>query len=171
VLCKALDVEGATLFFYTNHESRKGRELAANPRVACVFHWDHADRQARIEGVVGPATDAESDKYFASRPLLSKLGAWTSRQSAPLARRSDLLGQLEQTIARFGLTPAEVAEGTSDKPVPRPPNWGGFRIRAESVELWQGVRGRLHDRAVWKRPLTTSPGGEGGIWTATRLQP
>lgn len=168
VLCKALEVEAGNVVFFTNYQSRKGAELDSNPHAACVFHFDHWDRQARVEGLVERVSDAESDEYFASRPLLSRVGAWSSQQSRPLERRTDLLRQVEATMARFGLGWLNLASGKTDKPIPRPPHWGGFRIRAERVELWQGVAGRLHDRAAWTRKLDAAGPAP---WSATRLQP
>jgi pyridoxamine 5'-phosphate oxidase len=165
VLCKALEVESGNVVFFTNYQSRKGGELEANPRAACVFHFDHWDRQARVEGRVERVSEAESDAYFATRPLLSRLGAWASAQSRPLERRGDLLKQFEAVMERFGVGWLGVAAGKTDKVIPRPPHWGGFRLRAERVELWQGVAGRLHDRGVWERGV-----GE-AEWRRGRLQP
>lgn len=163
VLCKAVNVGDASVVFFTNYDSRKGRELRDNPRVAAVFHWDHAERQARIEGDVEPATAHESNEYFRSRALLSRLGAWASHQSEPLAGRTDLVQQLRETMKRFGVGLHHLAMPSLAPEIPRPPNWGGFRIRIETIELWQGGSGRLHDRARWTRI------GQG--WQATRLNP
>lgn len=165
VLCKALEPEFGSVVFFTNYQSRKGGDLAANPRAACVFHFDHWDRQARIEGVVERVSDAESDAYFASRPLLSRVGAWASAQSRPLDHRVDLLKQVEAVMERFGLGWLSMTTGKTDKEIPRPEHWGGFRLRAQRVELWQGVAGRLHDRGEWARD------GSGAAWRARRLQP
>lgn len=165
VLCKQLEVRTGSLVFFTNYQSRKGEELAAIPRAACVFHWDHRERQARIEGSVQRISERESDEYFVTRPLLSRLGAWSSQQSRPLERRADLIRKLEATLERFGIAWSEVVAGRTDRPIPRPPHWGGFRLVADRVELWQGVAGRLHDRGVWMR---STPGDS---WSAGRLQP
>jgi pyridoxamine 5'-phosphate oxidase len=166
VLCKALEAGPGNIVFFTNYDSRKGNELAAIPRAAAVFHWDHAERQARVEGRIQRTSAEESDAYFHSRPLLSRIGAWSSQQSRPLASRGDLLKQVEATLERFGLGWTNILTGsTGGKEIPRPPNWGGFRLIADRVELWQGLRGRLHDRAVWTRADPGSP------WTSTRLQP
>ena len=122
--------------FYTNRESRKGTDLAANPQAALLFHWKGLRRQVRIEGAVVQASDAESDVYFASRPRDSQLGAWASHQSAPIASRAALLQQLTEVTQRF----ADLDE------VPVPPNWGGYLISAEVVEFWQGRENRVHNR-------------------------
>jgi pyridoxamine 5'-phosphate oxidase len=163
VLCKSVDVVGGSIVFFTNYESRKGQELLDNPQVATVFHWDHAERQARVEGRVERASDAESDEYFRSRALLSRLGAWASHQSQPLAARGDLVSQIRETMRRFGVGLHHLAMPSMAPEIPRPPYWGGFRVMIESLELWQGGSGRLHDRARWTR---VGPG-----WNATRLNP
>jgi pyridoxamine 5'-phosphate oxidase len=153
VLCRGFDPADGSLVFYTNRRSRKGRELAARPWASAAFLWDAVQRQARLEGRVALATDAESDAYFASRPRNAQISAWASDQSEPIASREALLAKLRDTEARFA--------GTD--PLPRPPHWGGYRLRAERVELWVGSAGRAHDRVRWER---TAIG-----WTPTRLQP
>jgi pyridoxamine 5'-phosphate oxidase len=163
VLCKSIDVAAATIVFFTNYDSQKGHQLDANPHVATVFHWDHAERQVRIEGHVEHASVHESDEYFRSRALLSRLGAWASRQSQPLASRADLVHQIRETMKRFGVGLHHLALPAMAPEIPRPPHWGGFRINIESLELWQGGSGRLHDRARWTR--------DGQSWRATRLNP
>jgi pyridoxamine 5'-phosphate oxidase len=168
VLCKEIDAPGASLVFYTNYHSVKGRELADNPRAAAVFHWDHAQRQARVTGIVRPCRDAESDAYFATRPLLSRLGAWASDQSRPLASREAMMARLADVMDRFGVTWDQVFRGDEAAVIPRPPHWGGFRLRIDSVELWLGGEGRLHDRARWTR---RGPPGAPLAWEAVRLQP
>ncbi len=165
VLCKQLEPERGSLVFFTNYQSRKGEELAGCSRAACVFHWDHRERQARLEGTVERVSESESDEYFTTRPLLSRLGAWSSDQSRPLARRLDLLKRLEATLERFGVPWSDVVRGRTERAIPRPAHWGGFRLIADRVELWQGVAGRLHDRGVWIRA------DEGVAWSASRLQP
>jgi len=168
VLCKAVEVEAGCILFYTNYRSRKGAELEGNPRAAAVFHWDHVRRQVRIEGRVEKVSSAESDAYFETRHWQSRLGAWASQQSQPLASRDDLKVAIAAQARRFGIAyegpgspePAEVAVD-----VPRPPNWGGFRLRAEAVELWVEGEFRIHDRARWTRLEPAGP------WSATRLQP
>jgi len=167
VLCKGIEVESGCILFYTNYLSRKGGELKANPRAAVVFHWDHVHRQVRVEGSVEAVSDAENDAYFQTRHWQSRLGAWASQQSQPLACRDALKAAIAEQAKRFGIAyegpgepePAEVAD------VPRPATWGGFRLRAEAVELWVEGEFRIHDRARWTR---TPPAGP---WTATRLQP
>lgn len=157
VLLKGVDDRG--FVFFTNYESRKGRELAANPRAALVFYWAPFDRQVRVEGVVERTSRAETAEYFSSRPLGSQLGAWASRQSAPIASRAELEGELAAVTERF-------AEGA----VPVPDFWGGYRLRPEAIEFWQGRPNRLHDRLRYSRPLDL--GNEGaGVWTLERLAP
>lgn len=156
VLCNHIDVARGAFTIYTNRESRKGRALAHDPRAAMTFHWP--GRQVRIEGRVEWTPDEACDAYFASRPLEARLGAWASRQSRPVASRAALLAEVEAAAQRFQ------ARREHDV-VPRPPHWGGFTLVAESVELWVDRRGRIHDRAVWRREA------EGGPWHATRLQP
>lgn len=168
VLCKQIEPARGAVVFFTNYQSRKGDELATNPRAACVFHWDHRERQARIEGRVERVDESESDEYFATRPLLSRLGVWASDQSRPLDRRVDLIHKVQATLDRFSIAWPEVVAGRSGKPIPRPPHWGGYRLFADRVELWQGVPGRLHDRGVWER----LPGNPGLLaWRTQRLQP
>ncbi len=162
VLCK--DVVGAPgyVVFYTNFQSRKGLELAANPRAAAVMHWDHMHRQVRIEGVVEAVPAADSDAYFASRARLSRIGAWASAQSRPVASREALLAAVRDATARFGAGE-----------VPRPSFWGGYRLWAEAVELWVEGDARIHDRARWTRALQRAADGSmrPGPWSVTRLQP
>jgi pyridoxamine 5'-phosphate oxidase len=150
VLLKGLDERGFA--FFTNYHSRKGRELAANPRAALNFYWPELERQVRAEGAVETMTPAESDAYFRIRPRDSQLGAWASPQSELLADRAELEARLAEVAARF-------AGGE----VPRPPHWGGCRLVPEAVEFWQGRPGRLHDRLLYTR----TPGG----WRRQRLAP
>lgn len=168
VLCKGIDVERGSIDFYTNRTSRKGAALAAHPRVAVVFHWDVLDRQVRIEGPVTHTTEAESDAYFASRSVASRIGAWASDQSRPIGSRGELLAKVAAAVARHGVNLANPFSAG----VPRPPHWGGYRIWAESLELWMGSNVRVHDRARWTRDLTRQGDAYvGGTWSATRLQP
>ena len=164
VLCKSVAAEAGYIVFYTNYQSRKGCELAENPRAAAVIHWDHLGRQIRIEGVVTQAPAADSDAYFASRPRQSQIGAWSSAQSQPVESREKLLTAVANTAQRFG---------APDAPIPRPPHWGGYRLWADAVELWMDGPARVHDRARWTRALTRPATGEfdAGPWTAMRLQP
>ena len=146
-------VEDGDLRFYTNRESRKGSELSENPRAALVFHWGPPlRRQARAEGIVAALTAEESAAYFETRARESRLGAWASPQSRPLADRTELDALLAAAVERFG-----------DAPVPLPPFWGGYRLVPQAVELWQNRPNRLHDRARYER----SPDG----WTCVRLAP
>jgi pyridoxamine 5'-phosphate oxidase len=138
--------------FYTNRESRKAGDLAANPLAALLFHWKSLRRQIRIEGAVSLAGDAESDAYFASRSRDSQLGAWASDQSRPLADRETFEARFEAMKARF--------EGQD---VPRPAHWGGYRVAPERIEFWQDRAHRLHER----RLFTRTPGG----WTEGLLYP
>jgi len=151
VLLKALDGRGFT--FFTNYDSRKGREMAANPRVALVFLWHQLERQVRVEGAVEVVTPAESDAYFVNRPLGSRLGAWASPQSAVIPDRA----YLERTHA-------ELMAKYPDGSVPRPPNWGGYRVIPAVIEFWQGRPSRLHDRIAFARRAD-------GSWRKERLAP
>jgi pyridoxamine 5'-phosphate oxidase len=162
VLCKQIEPASGSLRFVTNYDSRKGRELAANPRAALVFHWDHLHRQARLEGTVDKASDADSDSYFASRPRDSQIGAHASRQSEEIDSLATLRARAEAVRRRF-------AAGA----VPRPANWGAYIFRADAVELWVAGAARLHERARWTREVSavcaTTP--MAGPWSVTRLQP
>jgi pyridoxamine 5'-phosphate oxidase len=150
VLLKDVSVGG--FVFYTNYESRKGKDLAACPQVALVFLWTSMERQVRIEGRADRVPAAESDEYFASRPRGSQLGAWASAQSEPVQSREAMEQHLAEVEARF-----------SDQPVPRPAHWGGYRVIPEVVEFWQGRPNRLHDRLRYLR--------KSDRWTRQRLQP
>jgi pyridoxamine 5'-phosphate oxidase len=164
VLCKGLRAEGAVVFF-SNYMSRKGEELAANPRASGVFHWDAAGRQARFEGAVSRLGAKESDAYFRTRPVLSKLGAWASEQSRGLSSRAELARRVLEAAERFNLSIGQVLSPSSEAEIPRPGFWGGYCVTLDRVELWQGGRGRLHDRAAWVRE------GGAGMWRAGRLFP
>ena len=162
VLVRKLDVEVGTALFYTNRTSRKGRALAAHPFASVVFYWDGLARQARLEGSVTLTSDAESDAYFASRHPDSRLGAWASDQSEPIASRAELVARYETMKTRFG-------DGSA---APRPPHWGGYRLWIARVELWASRPHRLHDRVVWERTLVRNGDGfRGDAWRATRLMP
>lgn len=174
LLCRAIEADPPAMVFFTNRESRKGAELAANPRAAAVFHWDHQDRQARLEGPVTRVADEESDRYFATRPLLSRLGAWASLQSRPLESRAALVSAVVRAAKQLKLDPSALLSGDAAGAIaiPRPPYWGGFRLHVERLELWIGSSGRLHDRAEWRR--TADPAAAAGLpvhWDSTRLNP
>lgn len=174
VLCKEIVPHPGYVVFYTNYRSRKGRELAENPRAAAVLHFDALQCQVRVEGLVEPSPPAESDAYFASRTLQSRVGAWASAQSEPIASRARLHAAVADAARRFGVDPGSAAaDAAPETPVPRPPHWGGYRLWAEAVELWVQGEARIHDRARWSRPLARLEDGrmEAGAWSVTRLQP
>ena len=150
VLLKGIDRRGLT--FYTNLDSRKARELAANPKAALLFWWPPHARQVRFEGAIEPVGAAEADAYFATRPRGSQIGAWASAQSSVIADRAALEASEQEIAERF-------AGGT----VPRPPFWGGYRLLPERVEFWQGRTNRLHDRLRYTR--------RGDRWDLERLAP
>jgi pyridoxamine 5'-phosphate oxidase len=172
VLCKDLVPAEGGVVFYTNYDSRKGRALEANPWAALLFHWDGMDRQARIEGRVVRVSPEESDAYFASRPWESRIGAWASDQSRPLASRHELLQRVIEVMHRYGIDPPRPTAAGDAVHIRRPPHWGGYRVIADRVELWVSGMGRIHDRAEWSRPLTDEGGvPRGGPWRSTRLCP
>jgi pyridoxamine 5'-phosphate oxidase len=138
VLLKGFDARG--FVFYTNLESRKGRQLLENPKAALCFHWKSLRRQVRVRGPVEPVDPAEADDYFASRPRLSRIGAWASRQSEPLPSRL----ALERAVARY------TARYSAGK-IPRPPHWSGFRLNPQEIEFWRDGAFRLHDRRRFSR--------------------
>ena len=150
VLLKGVDERG--FVFYTDYRSRKGHELAANPRAALVFHWMELERQVRVSGSVERVSRAESERYFVSRPRGSRIGAWTSHQSQVIASRGELEAREAAVAARY-----------ADGEVPLPPHWGGFRVAPAEVEFWQGRPSRLHDRLRYV-------GGDHG-WRIERLSP
>lgn len=175
VLCKEIVEQPGYLVFFTNYLSRKGQQLARNARAAAVIHWDSLHRQVRVEGPVVQAPAADSDAYFASRPWQSRVGAWASQQSAPIASRAALQKVVADTAKRFDVPDPTQADADSpgDFVIPRPPHWGGYRLWVDSIELWVEGEGRIHDRARWTRNLTPRADGffDTGSWTATRLQP
>lgn len=150
VLLKGIDERG--LVFYSHYQSAKGRELAGNPQAAVAFYWPALERQVRVEGQVERVTAEESDGYYQSRPLLSRLACWASEQSQPVSSRADLEASLEQMKQRF-----------ADEAPKRPPEWGGYRLLPQRVEFWQGRPGRLHDRINYLK--------EASGWRRERLAP
>lgn len=151
VLLKGADDRG--FVFFTNHESRKARELAENPRAALCIHWPALAEQVRVEGGVSRISAEESDEYFASRPRGSQIGAWASRQSAELSSRGELETAVREAELRF------------PERVPRPPFWGGYRVAPLRIEFWIGQADRLHDRVLYERDDAGSP------WRVRRLFP
>jgi pyridoxamine 5'-phosphate oxidase len=150
VLIKGLDERG--IVWFTNYDSRKGKELAGNPHAALQFHWVELERVVRVEGRVEKISDEESDAYFHSRPLDSRIGAWASPQSEVISGRGVLVANATKFGAQFLLQP------------PRPPHWGGYRLLADRWEFWQGRRSRLHDRLRYTQQA-------GGDWLRERLAP
>ncbi len=148
----AKDVDRRGIVWYTNYLSRKGRELAVNQYAALQFHWVEHERVVRIEGLVEKTSAEESDAYFASRPLASRIGAWASEQSQPISSRAVLVARAAEFGLRYGIHP------------PRPPHWGGYRLVPDRWEFWQGRASRLHDRLVY----TMQPDG---AWALQRLSP
>ncbi len=172
VLCKDIRAEAGELVFYTNYRSRKARDLEGNPRCALLMHWDELGRQVRVEGVARKSPPEESDRYFATRPWESKIGAWASEQSAPIENREAMIEKIAETVAELGLDLSVIVDGhPEDLRIPRPPFWGGYRVRAEAVELWCNGAGRVHERARWERTLPADGTGEAGPWRRMRLQP
>ena len=150
VLLKSFDENG--FVFYTNYHSRKGDELAQNPRACLLFYWAPLWRQVRVEGQIEKVSEQESEEYFQSRPLGSKVGAWASEQSKPVASRAELDHRFEEFQAKFGDS------------VPRPPHWGGYRVKPKVIEFWQGQENRLHDRLSYALQ-------NDGSWKIERLAP
>jgi pyridoxamine 5'-phosphate oxidase len=151
VLLRGLDERG--LCFYTNTESHKGRDLAANPRAALVLHWPEVGRQVRVTGAVSRLDEAAAVAYWRNRPRASRLSAWASRQSEPVASRAELEAEVERVAARFG-----------DDDLPLPPFWGGYRVEPDAIELWEHRDDRLHDRLRYRRDAA-------GEWMLERLAP
>ncbi len=155
VLIKGFDARG--IVWYSNFESRKGHEIAGNPYAALQFHWVELERVVRIEGLVERVSDEESDTYFRSRPLDSRIGAWASPQSQVISGRGVLVANAARYGAQFLLNP------------PRPPHWGGYRLKPDQWEFWQGRKSRLHDRLRYR--LTSASKGAAAEWLRERLAP
>lgn len=152
-VCLLKSFDGRGFVFYTNFNSRKGQQISDNPRVALCFHWPVLERQVRIEGVAVKTTAEEADAYFATRPRGSQLGAWASNQSSVIPGRGDLDQRFRDLEANY-----------RDRPVPRPPHWGGYRVIPVEIEFWQGRQDRLHDRFVYRLR-------EPKNWVIERLSP
>jgi len=150
VLIKEFDADG--LVWYTNYLSRKGRELAGNPHAALQFHWVELERVVRVEGTVEKVEGAAADEYYRSRPLASRIGAWASEQSQPISSRAVLVARAAEYGLKYGVSP------------PRPPHWGGYRLRPDYWEFWQGRPSRLHDRLSYRLQAD-------GRWKRERLSP
>jgi len=158
VLLRGVDDRG--FCFYTNFDSRKGAELAANPHAAIAFHWPEVLRQVRATGRAERVSDAESDAYWYARPRASRVSAWASAQSQPVATREELEARVDDVDARF-----------ANEEVPRPDGWGGFRVVPDALEFWQHRDDRLHDRFVYTRSDDRADGNSGAEWQVVRLQP
>lgn len=150
VLLKSFDPKG--FVFFTNYQSRKGRELIENPKAALCFFWPSLGRQVRVEGKISMVSEKESDAYFSSRPRGSRIGAHASAQSRPLSNRKDLVDSVKALEKKYG----------ADN-IPRPPHWGGFRLAPVAIEFWQSQESRLHDRFLYRK--------KSGKWAAERLYP
>ena len=160
VIGRGFDRDAGWLVFYTDRESTKSQHLDATGRAALVLYWDALGRQVRFEGPVTIAPEAQTDAYWRGRPLDARLAAIATVQSRPIGSRAELVARFDDTVARLG----DVAE--------RPARWIGYRVWAERIELWVSQPARLHDRAVWMRPLTRAGAAfQGGPWTGTRLEP
>ena len=168
VLCKSIEIDPGYIIFYTNYESNKGLEIDINQNVAAVFQWDELNRQVRVEGIAIRSPQEESENYFNSRDLESRIGSWTSDQSQPIISYGELLKKHNKMKEKF-------SSSKNNNKVPRPPNWGGYRIIIRSLELWSRGEARLHDRAYWKRSLELNPQNGSiekiGDWHSGRLQP
>ena len=171
VLCKEINTEEGYVVFYTNYNSVKSLEIKENPKCSALFHWDKLGYQIRISGEILQSPDEENDTYFASRHLGSQVGAWASNQSNPVEDREALDDQFKKILDRFNLTSESITR--NEQKIPRPPNWGGYRLWIEEIEFWLNQKDRLHDRLHFRRALTISSEGieTEKKWTVKRLQP
>ena len=171
VLCKEINTEEGYVVFYTNYNSVKSLEIKENPKCSALFHWDKLGYQIRIRGEILQSPDEENDTYFASRHLGSQVGAWASNQSNPVEDREALDDQFKKILDRFNLTSESITR--NEQKIPRPPNWGGYRLWIEEIEFWLNQKDRLHDRLHFRRALTISSEGieTEKKWTVKRLQP
>jgi pyridoxamine 5'-phosphate oxidase len=169
VLVKEIAPAGYAVF-YSNYQSRKGAELEQNPRAAAMIYWERLGRQVRFEGPVVRSPAAESDAYFATRPTLSQLNAWSSAQSRPLESAADLDRAAARAARELGIAP----DGSSaSRAVPRPPHWGGYRLWFDALELWADGANRFHERLLYRRSLERADACtyRAGAWSVQRLQP
>ena len=171
VLCKEINTKEGYVVFYTNYNSVKSLEIKENPKCSALFHWDKLGYQIRIRGEILQSPDEENDTYFASRHLGSQVGAWASNQSNPVEDREALDDQFKKILDRFNLTSESITQ--NEQKIPRPPNWGGYRLWIEEIEFWLNQKDRLHDRLHFRRALTISSEGieTEKKWTVKRLQP
>jgi len=171
LLCKSIDVEAGSIMFYTNYNGLKGQQLESSPHASGTIHWDNYERQIRIRGQTVKATEEQSDAYFASRAIESRLGSWISDQSQPIESREALLDNVVEVIDKLGIDASDLMSG-KDITIPRPPHWGGYHLHAHTLELWSAGTGRIHDRARWTRKITVIDNKvTAGSWSSTRLQP
>ena len=168
VLCKYFVADPGYIVFFTNYNSRKGKEIRDNSEVSLVFHWDNIGRQLRIKGIAVYSPSSESDEYFASRNRGSQISAWGSNQSQPVESRSELIKQMNDKLDEF-----DSPSTHNEKEIPRPPHWGGIRVWANEIELWMDGEDRVHDRARWTRKLKINQDNSFSTskWIGTRLQP
>ena len=167
VLCKYFKPDPGYIVFFTNYNSRKGREIKINSEVSLVFHWDNIGRQVRIKGMAVFSPSSESDEYFTSRNRGSQISAWGSNQSQSVKSRKSLISQMKKKLDEFNTNDVQ------EKEVPRPPHWGGIRVWAHEIELWMDGENRVHDRARWTRKIKKNEDDTFSLseWIGSRLQP
>ena len=167
VLCKYFKPDPGYVVFFTNYNSRKGREIKINSEVSLVFHWDNIGRQVRIKGMAVFSPSSESDEYFFSRNRGSQISAWGSNQSQLVKSRKSLISQMKKKLDEFNTNDVQ------EKEVPRPPHWGGIRVWAHEIELWMDGENRVHDRARWTRKIKKNEDDTFSLseWIGSRLQP